>query len=100
RETGIPCATVTRSLPDLDSMKNALRTHFPDWKRRLEIIERHPLYRVGGRRSIYAAAKGISIDDLEVIIRESTVIGSLPEPLRIAHLISSAMVRGESHGRA
>lgn len=100
RETGIPCATVTRSLPDLDSMKNALRTHFPDWKRRLEIIERHPLYRVGGRRSIYAAAKGISIDDLEVIIRESTVIGSLLEPLRIAHLISSAMVRGESHGRA
>lgn len=100
RETGIPCATVTRGMPDYDGMEKALRAHFPDWQQRMEIIKRHPLYRLGGRRSIYAAASGISIDDLEMIIGESTVIGSLPEPLRIAHLISSAMVQGESHGRA
>ncbi|NLI74059.1 MAG: DUF99 family protein, partial [Euryarchaeota archaeon] len=52
------------------------------------------------RPSVFATASGISIDDLELIVKESRVIGSLPEPLRIAHLISSAMVRGESHGRA
>ena len=100
RATGIPVATVTRGLPDYDSMEKALRAHFPDWEARMEVIRRHPIYRLGGRRYIYAAATGISIDDLEMVIEESTVIGSLPEPLRIAHLISSAMVRGESHGRA
>ncbi len=100
RDTGVACATVTRGLPDYGSMEKALRAHFRDWEERIEVIRRHPLYRLGGRRSIYAAATGISIDDLEMIIEESTVSGSLPEPLRIAHLISSAMVRGESHGRA
>lgn len=99
--TGIPCATVTRDLPDHQRMEKALRAHFDDWQERLDVIRRHPLYKVGpARHPIYAAAVGISIDDLEAVMKECTVVGALPEPLRIAHLISSAMVRGESHGRA
>jgi endonuclease V-like protein UPF0215 family len=39
-------------------------------------------------------------ETFETILSECTVQGRLPEPLRIAHLISSAMVLGESHGRA
>lgn len=101
RATGTPCATVTRELPDYAKMEKALRTHFRDWRDRLDVIKRHPLYKVGpARHSIYATAVGITIDDLELILKECTVTGSLPEPLRLAHLISSAMVRGESHGRA
>jgi len=101
RETGIPCATVTRELPDYDKIEKALRTHFRDWEDRLEVIKRRPLYKLGpARHPIYATATGISLDDLELILKECTVVGTLPEPLRIAHLISSAMVRGESHGRA
>ncbi|NLI73702.1 MAG: DUF99 family protein, partial [Euryarchaeota archaeon] len=88
RDTGIPCATITRNIPDHDSMEKALRTHFSDWKERMEIIKRRPLYRLGRRPSVFATASGISIDDLELIVKESRVIGSLPEPLRIAHLIS------------
>ncbi|HIH01160.1 TPA: hypothetical protein HA259_03650 [Thermoplasmata archaeon] len=30
----------------------------------------------------------------------TTVRGAVPEPVRIAHLISAAMVRGESYGRS
>ncbi|NLK25321.1 MAG: DUF99 family protein [Euryarchaeota archaeon] len=101
RTTGIPCATVTRALPNYDDIEDALRTHFKDWKVRLDIIKQHPLYKLGSaRHPIYATAVGIGIDDLEIILKECTVVGALPEPLRIAHLISSAMVRGESHGRA
>ena len=36
RESGIPCATVTRSLPDIERMESALRTYFPDWKERIK----------------------------------------------------------------
>jgi len=99
--TGISCATVTRDLPDHERMEKALRAHFDDWRDRMEVIKRHPLHRVGtARHPLYVTAVGISIDDLELILKECTVVGTLPEPLRIAHLISSAMVRGESHGRA
>lgn len=99
--TGIPCATVTRELPDFKSMEDALRKNFPDWRERMDLITRHPLYKVGTKRHpIYAAVTGMDIDIVDTIIQESTVQGSLPEPLRVAHLISSAMVRGESYGRA
>lgn len=98
---GIPCATITRDLPDMERMEKALRKYFPDSERRLEIIRRNPLYKVGPRRRpIFAAVKGMDIETLESIMAECTVQGRLPEPLRIAHLISSAMILGESHGRA
>lgn len=99
--TGVPCATVTRELPDFTSMEDALRAHFPDWRARLAVIKRNPLFKVGAKNhSLYATAVGMDGDTLDAVIRECTVQGALPEPLRIAHLISSAMVRGESHGRA
>ena len=98
---GVPCATVTREMPDFPKMEDALRAHFPDWRERLAVIKRNPLFRVGAKnRSLYATAVGIDGDTLDDIVRECTVQGALPEPLRIAHLISSAMVLGESHGRA
>jgi endonuclease V-like protein UPF0215 family len=101
RETGIPCATVTRGMPDFERMEAALRTNFPDWRERLAIIKRNPLFKVGPRRnSLFATLSGIDAETFEMILSESTVQGRLPEPLRIAHLIASAMVLGESHGRA
>jgi endonuclease V-like protein UPF0215 family len=42
RETGIPCATVTREMPDFERMEAALRSHFPDWQERLRVIKRNP----------------------------------------------------------
>jgi uncharacterized protein len=99
--TGIPCATVTREMPDLPAMKQALKQNFSDWEERLDVITRRPLFKVGTKHSpIYAAVAGMDADTLEELLNECTVLGALPEPLRLAHLISSAMVRGESHGRA
>jgi uncharacterized protein len=101
RETGIPCATITREMPDFERMGGALRAHFPDWKERLDVIKRNPLFKVGPRHhSVFATLSGMDAETFEEILSECTVQGRLPEPLRIAHLISSAMVLGESHGRA
>lgn len=101
RNCGIPCATITRELPDIESMRNALKKNFTDWKKRMEIIERHPLYKIGTKhKPLYAGVVGMDVDTLEEMVGECTVIGTLPEPLRVAHLISAAMVLGESHGRA
>ena len=99
--TGIPFATVTRDPPDMNRIEEALRSHFPDWERRLKIIERHPLRKVAtDYKSIYVAHTGLDEKEVEELLRGCTIRGALPEPIRIAHLIATAMERGESRGRA
>lgn len=100
-KTGIPFATITRDPPDMHGMEIALKSHFSDWEKRIATIQRHPLREVRtDYKSIHVAQVGMSAGDAEELIRGSTVKGVLPEPLRIAHLISTAMETGESRGRA
>jgi len=97
----VPVATVTRNRPDLDSMERVLRRKFPDWERRLEILRRNELFRVETpHKPLYATAAGLPPRDLTDAIHRCTIRGALPEPVRIAHLIATAIVKGESKGKA
>ena len=99
KETGLPFCTVTRDVPDLPSMNAALQKHFPDWRRRLEVVERHELIEVRTEHGpIYASIAGASIGEMNELLRGSTIQGALPEPIRLAHLIAAAMAKGESKG--
>jgi len=101
QRTGVPFATVTRDLPDMNGMEAALRKNFSDWERRVAVIRRHDLRMVStGHKPLHVAQTGISDDEVDELLRGSTVRGALPEPLRIAHLIATAMETGESRGRA
>lgn len=101
KETGIPVCTVTRDRPDMDSIQSALKQKFDDWRERWSLIENIELVEVEtGHNPLFVSQVGMEIDELKGIIRKSTVIGALPEPIRIAHLIASAMKTGESYGRA
>ena len=99
--TGIPMATVTRDLPDLDKIGSALRKHFPDWERRLEVISRKRLREVQTEhKPLLVSSIGMEDHEVDILISRSIVRGAVPEPLRVAHIIASAMARGESRGRA
>jgi hypothetical protein len=101
RRTGIPFATVTRDPPDLDSIRSALMKNFDDWERRMTIIARQSLREVStDHKPLYVAHSGIGEEQADELIRRSIVRGALPEPIRIAHLIATAMETGESRGRA
>lgn len=92
-----PCVAVMRRPPDLRAVERAL-SHLPRNRQRLELFERagpvhvHPpfVFQVRGA------------DPAEVVcaLRRITDRGHVPEPLRLAHLIASAVVRGESGNRA
>ncbi|MBI5000363.1 MAG: DUF99 family protein [Euryarchaeota archaeon] len=100
-ETGLSVATVTREPPDMGSVKEALRANFEDWEERWEIVARRkPRELDTGHKPIYVDVAGIDFKEAEEIIRLSVVRGALPEPLRIAHLIATALAKGESKGRA
>ena len=99
-ELEIPVLTITRDRPDLEKMKGALMKHFDDWKQRYALIARHGLREIPTEhKPLYASGLGLEWAEFEEIVRLSTVRGVGPEPLRMAHLIASALTRGESYGR-
>lgn len=98
---GVPVMTVTRDRPDYEKMKSALAKYFSDWNRRYELITRLDLVEIATEhKPVYASGVGIDRAEMGRVVRLSTVRGAIPEPIRIAHLVSAAMVRGESHGRS
>ena len=96
----IPVLTVTRDRPDLARMRSALMKYFPDWKERNALLTKNELREIPTEhKPLHASGLGLEWGQFEELVRLSTVRGAVPEPLRVAHLIASAMVRGESYGR-
>ncbi len=97
----IPVLTITRDKPDLTAIESALRKHFPDWEYRLALHQVGTLHEFQtAHNPLYAKFVGCSPDEAQEIISRATIRGVLPEPLRLAHLIASGIVRGESYGKA
>jgi endonuclease V-like protein UPF0215 family len=101
KETAIPIATITRDKPDFSSIQQALKKHFQDWEQRLNLMTKGRSVSIPTKyKPIYVKYKGILKNELEEIIKISTVRGVLPEPIRLAHVIASGVARGESYGKA
>ncbi len=97
----VPVISVTRDRPDTEKMKAALMKHFDDWEERYSLMTRLELRTIQTEHSpLIASGVGLPWRDLEDIVVKSTVRGVIPEPVRLAHLIATAMVKGESHGRS
>ncbi len=100
RETGVPVVVISRKEPNLGKIEEALKKHFNDWKDRMNLIRKYPLERVkNGNFHIYIQRVGISEKEALFAIKNFTVKGAIPEPLRVAHLIASALHFGESRGK-
>ena len=100
-DLGVPVLTVSRDEPDMVSIRDALEAHFPDWERRFEIISRNrvrPVEVPGG--FVHVTSEGIGDREADAMVRRCIVRGCLPEPVRLAHLVATALERGESRGRA
>jgi len=97
----LPVITVSRDLPDIPSIASALKAHFPDWDRRMDILSRVQVRSVGLPKGIvHIASAGIDEAEADRVVKGCIVKGCLPEPVRLAHLMATALVRGESKGKA
>lgn len=101
RETGIPVIVVMRSCPDFEKIKSALK-YFPDGGERWEIIKRAgKIEKIPSKKnSIYIQRAGIGLETVKKIIQLTSTRSSVPEPIRVAHLIATGIVLGESRGKA
>ncbi len=90
--TGLPVIALTHDKPDMDAISSALK-NLPKsemrWRKVLEAGEIHEVTNRGTK--IYLELAGISLGDAKKIIKLTSTRSSLPEPLRVAHLIASGI---------
>ncbi len=96
-ETKIPVVTFSRKEPDFIAIENALKKHFNDWEIRLDLLKNIPSGIIKkGRSKIFVQFIGISYRDVLNLFQNTTIRGNMPEPLRLAHMIGSAIHFGYS----
>ncbi len=102
RATELPVLVVNRKMPNLTSVREALK-NFKDYETRWQTIKRAGKVKkckLKGDKDLYYQSIGLEDEEAEEVLLLSSTHGLLPEPLRVAHLIATAIVRGESYGRA
>jgi endonuclease V-like protein UPF0215 family len=103
RETGLPVIVIMRSYPDFEKIRSALR-HFSDGDVRWDIIKKagkiEKLITKKNGTPTYIQKAGIGIKSAEKIVRLTSIRSNIPEPLRVAHLIATGIIFGESRGKA
>jgi len=101
KDTTLPVITITRDKPNFESIKTALQSHFDDWKHRYNLLLDGRLFEMETAYSpIFVKCAGISFEEAKEIITVATIRGVIPEPIRVAHIIASGILRGESYGKA
>ncbi len=103
RELGLPVIAVSRDKPNMRDILKAVK-HLPGWSKKWKLIKRagriYPVQTKQRGGPVYMQPVGIARKDAEQVLRLSSVRSLVPEPVRAAHLIATAMVIGESYGRA
>jgi endonuclease V-like protein UPF0215 family len=94
----LPILVVSRKQPDMEAIKDALLTRVRGGQKKWEIIER--LGPMEPAASAYVQRVGLTLEQAAAVVKRLAVEGSIPEPLRVAHLIAGAIGDGQSRGRA
>jgi uncharacterized protein len=91
-DTGLPVISLTQDKPDLDAIHDALK-NLSDTDMRWQIIQNAGAIRavLNKGAKLYVGLAGVSMDDALIVLDLTSTRGSLPEPLRVAHLIASGI---------
>ncbi len=97
RETGRAVVSVVKRKSSIERLVTPAKKASKkpgDFERRMEILRRagEPLR----LNNVYVHFSGCSAEDARMYLKLSTCIGKIPECLRIAHLVASALAYGES----
>jgi endonuclease V-like protein UPF0215 family len=97
-ELGLPVLVVARKAPNYPAIERALRTRVRGGVRKWRLIQAAgPMEPLEG---LWVQRAGLTPASAAALLRDSRGQGLLPEPLRVAHLMAGALVRGVSHGGA
>lgn len=96
KKTSLPAITIIRRMPDMANIKKTLIKISK--KEKIKLMEKAgDVVQING---IFAQLAGINLQDAKKILKVVCTRSLIPEPIRLAHLIASGVVLGESKGRA
>lgn len=97
-KTGLPVIAVAREKPDLEEIRRALE-NLPESRRRWNAMEN------AGRlievqtgiveEPLYVQIAGISEEDARKVLKKTSTRSTIPEALRVAHIIASGLTKSE-----
>jgi endonuclease V-like protein UPF0215 family len=90
----LPVIAVTRDKPDLKEIKKALQNLPSPEKRWTAVMNAGQIIEVETREKgekVYMEICGVLEEDARKILRLTSTRSSIPEPLRVAHLIASGV---------
>lgn len=102
KHINLPIIVINRKKPNLEKIRKALKNFddFDDRWRAIKAAGEINRVEVKPEKIMYYQCVGIENKAAEEIIKLTCTRSLVPEPLRLAHLIASALVKGESGGRA
>jgi endonuclease V-like protein UPF0215 family len=99
-KTKIPVIVIMRKKPDLLKIKKALQ-NFSNWEKRWKLVQKAgKIQKIHNKEPVYVQTSGISWEDAEEIVKLATTRSAIPEPIRVAHIIASGVITGDSKGSA
>lgn len=97
RTLGMPVLVIARKYPDFEAIKDALMTKVAGGLKKWRLIEKiGPMEPAG---NVFVQRAGLSMKQAEQVIKNFSIHGNIPEPLRTAHIIAGGIALGESRGR-
>jgi hypothetical protein len=102
KKTSLPVIVIIRRMPDFNKIEKALE-NLDKKDKRWKCVEKAGIPKKVETKSgkfIYIQNFGINFEDAEEIVKLSATRSLIPEPIRVAHLIASGVVLGESRGAA
>ncbi|MCX8194229.1 MAG: DUF99 family protein [Candidatus Pacearchaeota archaeon] len=103
KKTKLPVIVIIRHKPNFTKILKALeKANKKKALKRFKLMEDagKPVPLLLKNKKIYFQAAGISTKKAKEIIKMSSTHSSIPEPLRISHIIASGIILGESKGCA
>ncbi len=96
-ETGLGIIPVMRKMPDFRKIERAL-DHFTDKQERWQCIEKAgPIHCIKVHEGdLYFQYAGLEKEEAEKLIELTCMHSHLPEPVRVAHIIATGIIRGEA----
>ncbi|MBW3581919.1 MAG: DUF99 family protein [Euryarchaeota archaeon] len=101
--TGMPVVAVTRRRPDRARMESAIRERLSEPEVRLGRLPKREATEVevvGKRLYVHVEGTRDDLGTIQALLGPAMGEGGIPEPLRLAHLVATAVTRGVSGTKA
>ncbi|MBK5114299.1 MAG: DUF99 family protein [Candidatus Heimdallarchaeota archaeon] len=93
KRTGLPIISVVDREPNMEKITKALQ-NLPDGEKKLAILKKNGLPRpyisTVDNEPIYVQFKGIKHEEVSQLLKDITLVGRTPEPIRVARIIAIA----------